>query len=248
MPLRQVAYTGGNTNAAKNVLEEAKQTFDKVGVFPDSKASAMSLPGRLYDLQKAIATGSPYRSGALTGTQYIVLGQQLPTKAVQKGDADAPGDTVLSPAALFAGATALCAAFILLMNAPPATPGGTASKPAPVKPEASSVGLPASYNPSTGKQGDEAQSNGDALDKAVDDMAAADEQRAVSVRGGPDAKARAEGGGRSDAVRAQEKEVGSAEAKQVGSRAEAGKEEEAAAKGRKAEAAAAKGRKAEDAR
>lgn len=117
----------------------------------------MSLPGRLYDLKKAIDTGSPYRSGDLSGTQYIVLGQSLikpPPKGgeseekknrrIRENSGAASGDGN-EAVGLGIGVAVLAAALFFATSSPTLFP-----RPARViAPPVSSVRLPASYNPQT---------------------------------------------------------------------------------------------------
>ena len=109
----------------------------------------MSLPGRLYDLKKAIDTGTPYRSGDLSGTQYIVLGQALKKAAPKTNQSEKKSETASddnsAAIGLGIGAVVLTAALLFSTSTPNTAPKPAQVSSAPaVKP---AVKLPQSYNP-----------------------------------------------------------------------------------------------------
>jgi len=147
----EVAYQAGKDDEAKKILADAGETFEQVGVFPDSKASAMSLPGRLYDLKKAIDTGTPYRSGDLSGTQYIVLGQSLKKAAPKTNQSERKSDTASddnnAAVGLGIGAVVLAATLLFSTSTPNTAPKSAQVSSVPVAKPA--VKLPQSYTDGT---------------------------------------------------------------------------------------------------
>ncbi len=54
----EVAHNGGKTDLAKAILAETADTFEALGVWPDSKAPPTSLGGRYFPLERALVCNS----------------------------------------------------------------------------------------------------------------------------------------------------------------------------------------------